>query len=324
MRHNSYLLLALAFALAGCQVGPARPSAAGRAAPQSNATAPVNPQVAAQPLAYVDGQPVTLVDMRALLLEAAGGQTLAEMVLDRQIARQLVRRQLRVEPAHIETERQILAQMLSDDPDEAQRLIAQLRERRGLGEERFRQLLHRSAALRLLVQDQVEVSDAAVQQAFQLAHGERFEARLIVTETLAEASQLVRRARAGESFIDLAIAHSTDASRAQGGLLPEINPLDATFPDVVRKTLSRMKEQQISDPIALDQGFAILKLERKIPADPVRFDDVKDRMALVVRRRVEDMLMRQTRAALLEEADIVILDPALNQSWKSWKQQNQP
>jgi len=39
---------------------------------------------------------------------------------------------------------------------------------------------------------------------------------------------------------------------------------------------------------------------------------------------VEDMLMRQTRAALLEEADIVILDPALNQSWKSWKQQNQP
>ncbi len=325
MRHNSYVFLALALALAGCQTDPPTSAAGRRAASQSNASGGVNPQAtAAQPLAYVDGEPVTLASMRLPLLEAAGGQTLAELVLDRRIQQELTRRGLKVGPTLRDAERDILAQLLSDDPQEGARLIAELRQRRNLGDQRFEQLLQRSAALRLLVQREVEVTDAAVRQAFELQHGERYEARLIVTENLTQAAQLVRRAKAGESFIDLAIAHSTDVSRAQGGLLPLISPHDATFPDVVRKTLAGMAEQQISDPIALEQGFAILKLERKMPADAVRFDDVKERIAQSVRRRIEDTLMRRLRATMLEEADVVILDPALNQSWKSWTELNQP
>jgi parvulin-like peptidyl-prolyl isomerase len=214
--------------------------------------------------------------------------------------------------------------MLADDGDQAQRLISELRLRRGLGQERFAHLLHRSAALRLLVQTQVEISDAAVQQAFELQHGSRYEARLIVTATLADAAKLVHRARQGESFIDLAIAHSTDASRAQGGLLPPISPVDPTFPDVIRAALGKMQDQQVSDPISLEQGFAILKLEKKIPADAVKFDDVKDQLALKVRRQVEDMLMRRMRAVMVSEADIVILDPALNESWQAWSRTNTP
>jgi len=314
MQRNIYAMLILALMALGCESSPR--------ASQSNASGRANPSPA-QPIAYVDGQPVSVGDLRTALLEAGGGQVLAEWVLDRRIEEMLARRGLRVGPTLRDAEQKILAQRLSDDPNEAQRLINELKQRRGLGNTRFQQLLHRSAAMRLLVQSEVQVSEEAIRQAYDLAHGPRYEARLIVTNQLAEAAQLVRQARAGESFIDLAIAHSTDVSRAQGGLLPMVSPADATFPDVIRRTLERMEAGQVSDPIALaEQGFAILKLERKIPADGVRLDDVRERLTQQVRLQVEDMLMRRMRATIIAESDIVILEPALKEGWQAWTRTN--
>ncbi len=269
-----------------------------------------------RPVGYVGGKAIHRGDLWALLVEAKGGEVLSELILDRQIARALSDRGETIEPATVDQEKSLLLATLDADSDQAQRLLGELRQRRGLGEHRFRKLLKRNAGLRLLVQDEVEVSDAAVDQAYQLEHGPRYEARLIVTGSLVNATELVRRARAGESFIDLAIAHSSDASRAQGGLIGSVSLVDPTLPKAVRVALGALEPGQVSDPVALERGFAVLRLERKVEGTGVDPDQVKAKLTEKVRRRVEWVLMQRRARTMLSEADVVVLDPLLHTDWQ--------
>ena len=112
---------------------------------------------------------------------------------------------------------------------------------------------------------------------------------------------------------------SIDESSVQGGLLPLISPADPTFPSAVRQVIVTMHAGQISDPISLESGFAILKLERKIDGINVPFDDVKEELTALVQRQAERMQMQQLGAAMLKEASITVLDPVLEASWKQYR-----
>ena len=272
-----------------------------------------------QPLAYLNGQAVLPAQLRPGLIEAAGGQILAERVIDQGVAARLAQQGLKIEPADITAEQNILLQALNPDPQQAQRLLNELRSLRGLGPTRYAAMLRRNAGLRLLVRDQAAPTEPAIRDEFQLEYGPRFEARIIVVDTLAKAGEMEKTLQAGVSFIDLAIANSTDSSRAQGGLLPLISPVDPLYPLAVREALGALKPGQISPPVALAGGFAVLKLEKKTEARPVRFDDVKKTLALHVRRRNERMLMQQVVRDIINKADLTILDPALDASYAEHK-----
>lgn len=273
-------------------------------------------------VAYLGGEPIRWADLQESLLEAAGGEVLTDLVLDRLIQGELARRGLTITPAMAAHEREVLTQSLNDDQPRAEQLLADLRRRRGLGDARFNRLLQRNAALRLLVQDEVAVSDAAVDQAYQLRYGPRVEARLIVTDSFQRAADLVHRAREGESFIDLAIAHSTDSSRAQGGLISPFSLADPSMPKAVRTALSALDPGEVSDTVALDDGFAVLRLERVTEPLPVAMEDVRDELTQAVRLRVEQMLMQRQVRAMLSEVDLVILDPILDSSWRRHHRQS--
>lgn len=297
---------------AGCQSPPPKPRAT---------AATASPPALVKPVAYVNGQPVSRDTLWAGMVEASGGAVLEEIVLDLALADRLDRAGITLTPGQIDAERDLLLATLSDDPQRAAQLLGELRQRRGLGDERFGQLLRRNAVLRVLTQGELEVGDAAVRQAFELEYGPRYEARIVVTDTLQAAADVTRRAREGESFIDLAIARSTDPSKAQGGLLDPISPADATYPQAIRTVVVTMAPGDVSDPVALDRGFAVLKLERKIDARPVEYDDVKDALSLRVRRQMERVRMQQLARTILAQADVVVFDGQLQQQWNLRKPQ---
>lgn len=306
----------VAFMIGGCAANPA-PKTQSQPADQ-----PAAPQQSAETavLAYVNSEAVTLRAVRRPLLEAAGGQTLAEVVLDRMLHARLEAAGLSLTPERIEAERDLLTQTLQPrNDDEATLIVQELRRRRGLGDQRFLELLRRNAAMRMLVQNQVQTSPDALQRAYRLTYGEKYHARVITVPTLADANRLRALLAAGEAdFAHLAVTRSTDPSAVQGGLLPPISPADPAFPAIVRDTLVKLDEQgrTLSDAIALDSGYALLKLERKVTPDAVEFTDVKDELAEQVRRSAERVLMQQLARELLAEADVVVLDPALQQSWE--------
>jgi foldase protein PrsA len=270
---------------------------------------------AARPVALLNGKPVHLTDLAPGLTEAAGGLILSEWVLAGAIEKGLSKQGLSINQDHLDLELDILRLTLATDPDQAQKLLNQVVKSRGLGSYRFEQMLRRNAGLRLLIHKQVKVTPAALKQTYDMEYGPRYQLRLIVVSTLLEASDLVRKAKAGQSFSDLATQYSIDPSLKQGGLLSAMSGADVTYPKSIRDMMTKLKVGQISGAIALEKGFAILRLEQKIEAKPVEFDDVKDELSERVRRRLEQIHMQRLARQLLAQADLQVLDRQLKASW---------
>ena len=268
-------------------------------------------------MAVVNGRRIAWGDLRPGLLEAQGGQILAEAIQGRLIDARLAELGIAVSPDLIEAERQIILESLHDDPNEAQRLLTAVRKRRGVGASRFAALLKRNAGLRLLVRDRVEITDDATSRAYQALYGEKYEARLIMVNSASLAGQCVQRARGGESFSDLAFHHSIHTSQQRGGLLPAFSGQDNSIPFELRKTIAGLAPGQVSEPIALENGFAILQLERRISGGRVAFDDVKDKLAVWVRRRTEEILREKLVRELVAAANVIVLDRELDKTWRA-------
>ncbi len=249
--------------------------------------------------------------------ETAGAAVLADVVVDRMLADRLSQNGMTVTAADIDAERELLLRTLDPtDENQAARLLVELRQARGLGDVRFEALLRRNAGLRKLVADEVRVTPEMVSQQYELRYGVRYQPRIITADALRDLTAVRERLDAGESFSDLAAERSTDVSAAQGGLLSPISPVDPSYPQALRSLLPTLEPGQVSDPIALDGSFALVKLERKVEGQPVALDDVQEELTEQVRLRVEGALMNRLGRSLIGEARVTVLNPSLGESWR--------
>lgn len=325
------MVVAAAVALAGCAAGSGSAGGEGRGAGSAAANSPTgSPDASArggsadngngssdrQIVAVVNGDAIPWSALRRRLVEAAGGDVLASWVLDRRITQALRQRGLRVEQRDVAAEKSLMLSQLSDDEDEATRLLERIREQRGLGPDRFEALLARNAGLRKLIAGQVTVSDSMVEQAYERQYGQKTVVRMILVPSLREASELIREVEEGASFIDLAVERSHDSSRRQGGLLPPVSAQDPTYPKALRETAVRLEVGQVSQPVALESGFAILKCERKIESEDVKLEEVEQELRRQVRLRAERAAMQRKARELLDEAEVTVLDAELNEAWQ--------
>jgi hypothetical protein len=271
----------------------------------------------AKPVAVVEGEPLQWRALRPRLMEQGGAEVLRGLVLQRRLRRRLEQRAWTISAEQRERERDLLARRLdAEDPERAERLLETLRRRRGLGPARFRAMLWRHAALRRLVKGEVELQESEVRQMHRIRYGPRYEPRLLVVDTLTEAERLRRRAKEDDAdFATLAARHSTDSSRNRGGLLSPISPADPAYPAALRETLTDLAPGDISAPVSVERGYALLKLVRKIPAKDTSFKSVREPLREEVRRRRERRKMRNRAQRLLEEADVKVLDAKLRRVW---------
>ena len=119
-----------------------------------------------RPPALWDGSAVTWDELRPLLAERAGASILEELFLERQLDRMVTARSKMVSQELLDAEERELVASLSDDPARAVVLLNELRAAQGLGEKRWKSLLKRNAAMRLLVQDDVKVTPDAIEAVF--------------------------------------------------------------------------------------------------------------------------------------------------------------
>lgn len=277
--------------------------------------APVTTIIDARPVALVDGDPVTWGDLRDSLTEAAGAQALREVALEMKLKQILNDSGKAIGETELADERRLFITALNPDPNVALRLLEELRNRQGLGTKRFEKLLWQNAALRMLVRDRVQVSEDAVQNMFTLIHGPKRQARLIVTPNLDAMAEVVHWLEDGASFADIAVNTSTDTSAARGGLLEPMSSVDPNYPAAIRDELFKLKPAEVSAPILIDNGYALLRLEREIQADDVELSAVRPEMERLVRINQERIAMDQLARSLLNGATVTVIDPVLNESW---------
>lgn len=336
-------LLFAAILLTGC--GGDTPRAAGTAQPlSSKAVAALD---AARPVALIDGEPIAWAEVLPLLGENAGGAVVQEIVLDRRLARQMAEQRVTFpngEAAAVAAERALFVRTLKQadkasssgiptTADEAERLLNAVRQNRGLGEQRFAALLRRSAMLRALVQDEVQLTEEAVQAQFAIRYGEKHRCRIIVTPTQAQAASVLAMLQPAVSsgdpvglasaFGDQAVLQSTDPSARPSGLLPGrgmIEPfsvLDPAYPEVIRQSVKSLKIGQLSQILALNQGYAILLLESIDAAAPAILPDVRTELEIDLRTRLERIRMDALVTRLLAQPGVTIMDRSVNWSYEN-------
>lgn len=96
------------------------------------------------------------------------------------------------------------------------------------------------------------------------------------------AQDLVRRARGGEAFEDLARGYSTASTRSSGGDLGTLNLRE--LHTEVQKAAEALRPGEVSDPIPGPDGFRILKLVERSEGGVIPFDEVK----ADIRKRLSD------------------------------------
>jgi parvulin-like peptidyl-prolyl isomerase len=267
-------------------------------------------------VAIVDGRPVRQADLAPALLEIGGSQALTEAILDLRIEAEARRRGVEVTADDLSREESLLQASLDADADATTRLLATLRSDRGLGPVRYAALIRRNALLRAMVAPEVSVTESDIAAHFDLQYGERRQARIITTPSLAGAVEAIRRLGDGASFADLAVELSTDSSAARGGLLAPVSRSDATYPQPLRTTLWTLEPGGISPPIMLDGSYAILECERIISANETPLETVRGEIEELARLHQERILMETLARELLAGASITILDAELDRQWR--------
>jgi parvulin-like peptidyl-prolyl isomerase len=88
-----------------------------------------------------------------------------------------------------------------------------------------------------------------------------------------QAAEIVRRARAGEDFTELARSHSASPTRSAGGDLGTVNLKELS--PAVQKAATPLQPSEVSDPVQSPEGYRIFKLVARTEASMVPFEEVK-------------------------------------------------
>ena len=92
-----------------------------------------------------------------------------------------------------------------------------------------------------------------------------------------EAKRVYQRLRAGADFAELARLHSGDRSAANGGQLEYTHR--GMLPEALHGVVDKLKERDLSEPVQLLEGVAILRLDGRRAAQQRAFEQVRDRAA---------------------------------------------
>jgi peptidyl-prolyl cis-trans isomerase C len=300
-------ILAVILATA-CSKTPAAESAVSAATPEAAQAEPAKPMPAELPdvLARVNGEPVTKADFERLLknIEAGRGPIPAERrdeilraVLDQLITYNVMKqeagaRKLSVSEAEVNSQVQ---QMQSQFPSEAE--FKQALAARDLSVDQLKadarvdMLIDRMMQAELAAAVDATEADA---RAFYDGNPDKFEQGesvrashiLIMANEQADAAAkqaasarmdgILKRARSGEDFAALAKEHSEDSTREQGGDLGFF-PRGQMVPAFDQVAFS-LKPGEISDVVATQFGYHIIKVAEKKPATTVPYDEVKGRI----------------------------------------------
>lgn len=97
-----------------------------------------------------------------------------------------------------------------------------------------------------------------------------------------EATKLRAQLAAGADFAKLARLHSGDGSADKGGDMGYLHR--GMLPDGVDAVVEKLKPAEISQPVTLLEGVALLRLEARQPAQQRSFNDVRARTAELWKR----------------------------------------
>ena len=312
MKHTAAAtcVLFVASSLLGCQSDqPAGSTPPGAVSPGRTANRPTTRGVASRAIAHVQDVTVDESQLINLLYESNGLDALLKLV-QLNMAKAVTRaRGLSVSPADVDAERKLTMSLAFPGQEESDydNLLKQLLQQQRVSRAEFEVVMETNANLRALARGRsnADVSEAAIQNEFNLLYGERVRVRDIPVNNPQEVSEVQRLlAVPGTRFEDVARAKGKIPALAQfGGLLPEFARTTTGYSPVFVEVAFSLQPGQVSTDAIQDHGlFHVIKLEDKLPPRAIKLADVRDsvREQLITNR--SNNLMAEMRAQLAQQA----------------------
>ncbi|MBN2447556.1 MAG: peptidylprolyl isomerase [Phycisphaerae bacterium] len=285
-------------------------------------------------IAFVNGVPVSRDEMIDLLMESHGLSALQQLIMLRLAKQETHKLGIKVTQADVDREFENaldrIAREADDDPktlkpEDRQRILDRLLEDKGISLAEFKLGMERNAHLRKAVEHTLVITEETLRQEFARTYGERAQVRKIVinlknTELVNEVQTLLQD---GASFADVARRMSQDPETAQRG--GEIRPFTFDDPDVdpvVREKAFLMQPGEISSPIRVGSHFEILQLQRRLPPEDVRFEEVRDEVERRLRDRIVPAEMSRIANDAFQKAEVRVLDRSLRKHYEELLQRN--
>lgn len=307
---------------------PAQPApSAGKGQAPGGAAAPAGTTQASTSLATVNGKPIAQADWLNLM-KRAHGLSAFQQLLAVELARQAAdAKGIRLTPAQLEEAcRQEIAEIVgpeTKDPAESDRILRTILVRRGIAMDEFRLSTYRNAYLRRIAEPLITpgITEAALKVEFDRMYGPKVLVRHIQLSDSGAVNKVVQALDNGEDFVAVAGQYSQNIDSApDGGLLAPFSRLDPSVPAEIREVAFGLEVGKVSGAIRTDGWTQILKMEKRLPAEPVEFEKV----AGEVRRSLTDHLVRQKMQELLgtmlESASIQVYDGELSKRFQSLRE----
>lgn len=281
----------------------------------------------------VNGRPISERRIIDTLMEAHGLEIMQQIIIVELARAECARLGLHVTPADIEAERRLaldqIARESNMDPGESseankQQALQTMLEQKGVSMTEFLLSMERNAHLRKIVARDFSIDEQTLREEFARTHGERVQVRHIQVPVrepgrLNDALTLLDR---GADFADVARELSVNVDTApRGGELPPFAFDDDRIDPLLREAAFSLAEGERSAPVRTDRYYHILKLERRIPPQNLRFEDVRDQVEAAMRERVLTGKMRDLVTELFNRADIKVVHPAMRARYQEFLRQ---
>jgi len=285
-------------------------------APDPVVNAPPKP---AQPgrlvMAYVNGEPVYMDHLNQLLVSGYG-MVVAQQLVANELVRQEARRKgLAVTDAEVEAEHQRYMDALFPTVTEAnqrQRLLEQLLKKNNVSQDQWNLTMRRNTLLAKLADNQVQVTEEEVKEEFDRQYERKVRVQHIQTANLADAQKVLKDLGEGSEFTALVNKYSIGPTAERAGLLEPFGSRDTGTPPALRQVAMGMKKVgEVSDPIQVGTAFHILKLLAIIEPENVKYENVRARLAVDVRKRKAVALQQDILQILIRGGKLQYVDPIL-------------
>jgi parvulin-like peptidyl-prolyl isomerase len=243
-------------------------------------------------MAIVNGQDISRPALAEACVERFGEDVLESMVNKRLIEHHCANRGITITTQDLEVEIDRLAKRFKISRDQWLELLE--KERGVKAEEYKRDILWPTIALRKLAAADLVVSDEELRRAHESQYGASVRVRLIVVSDQKLAQDLSGQLTAQpENFARLAMQHSEDVNSASiGGL---IQPIRRHLGEpAIERAAFQLEPGQVSAVIPVNNQFAILKCEGKVPPRGVTLESVQEDLT----ERIKEEKLRQVAADL--------------------------
>ncbi|MDF2645179.1 MAG: peptidyl-prolyl cis-trans isomerase [Paenibacillus sp.] len=216
-------------------------------------------------VAKVGNREMTILELQTALERHYGAELLGQM-LDREVIR-LEGNEAGISIGSAEMNREL--KRMQQGYESEQQFYASMQNQLGLSEQEIKEDVNNKLLLEKLATKHIQITDAQVED-YMMTHAHEFKQDIeynilqIIVSTKDQANKVIAELAKGESFATLARDRSLDdATNNTGGDLGWIEGDDPFVIAPVLEAAKLLKVGEVSKPVPLPQGFAIVKLKNR-------------------------------------------------------------